>query len=47
MLNRESGVREDNWSEAIAVGNLNSVGKVESELDTYALREDGETYGPN
>ena len=31
-LNRESVVREGNWSEAIAVGNLNFVEKVKSEF---------------
>jgi hypothetical protein len=53
-------VREDNWSEAIAVGSLSFVNNVKRELGfkaghrevmdlegTYALREEGEAYGPN
>ncbi|HEY7220892.1 MAG TPA: hypothetical protein VH985_21135 [Candidatus Binatia bacterium] len=37
-LSRESMLREENWSEAIAVGNLNFVDQVKSELGSKAAR---------
>ena len=39
-LSRESVVREGNWSEAIAVGNLNFVEKVKSELGSKAAHRE-------
>jgi putative transposase len=39
-LSRESLVREGNWSEAIAVGNLNFVEKVKSELGSKATHRE-------
>jgi putative transposase len=39
-LSRESVVRERNWSEAIAVGNVNFVEKVKSELGFKAVHRD-------
>jgi putative transposase len=39
-LSRESLVREGNWSEAIAVGNLNFIEKVKSELGSKAAHRE-------
>src|ERR1043165_4645038 len=39
-LSRESVVREGNWSEAIAVGNLNFVEQVKSELGSKAAHRE-------
>jgi hypothetical protein len=39
-LSRERVVREGNWSEAIAVGNLNFVEKVKSELGSKAAHRE-------